>query len=138
LPEDFAMTTLAPSISISDVFAKLRQALQLLADIESLPQPITSADGLRQAIDDLAQLATLLGIDSTWSDRLTTILSDQTVFDLVLAVVQALFASPMPPSPAPNPAPTAVLTTVDPQLLAQWLPLVVQIISLIRQIRGGL
>ena len=51
--------------------SKLRDLLSLLGDIRNITDPLTTADGLKQALTLILQLADTLGLDPTWTDRLT-------------------------------------------------------------------
>jgi hypothetical protein len=134
------MTQTSAPANAFDGLSILRQALELLANIRNLAQPLTSAAGLEQALTSLVQLANLLGVSATWTAQLQSALADPTVFNVVLSVVQRLLGSgsqPGTPSPSPSPAPEqAQAVAIDEQTLSQWLPLVTEIIGLIRAIRG--
>jgi hypothetical protein len=134
------MTQPSAPTNAFDGLSTLRQALQLLANIRNLAQPLASAAGLEQALTSLVQLANLLGVDTTWTARLQSILADPAVFNVVLLIVQHLLGSGSQPgtaSPSPSPATEQTQAIVlDQQTLSQWLPFITEIISLIRQIRG--
>ena len=123
-----------------DGLSTLRQALELLANIRNLAQPLTSADGLEQALTSLVQLANLLGVSAAWTARVQSILADPAVFNVVLLIVQQLLGSGSQPgtaNPSPPPAPEQTQAiTLDEQTLSEWLPFITEIISLIQQIRG--
>ena len=133
------------TISIAQVplggLSKLRDLLSLLADLRNITAPITTADGLRQTLTLILHLADTLGIDPAWSNRLAAILSDQGVFNVVLALLRYLtgVASAEQVSDALHVQSAANESTaiVDEASFVAWLPVVLQLISLLRQIRGN-
>jgi hypothetical protein len=123
----------------SSRLAKLQDLLALLAALRELRDPLTSADGLRQAVALLVRLAELLGIDDAWTERVRSIVLDPGVFNIVLAVVQCLAGMAL--RDEMQDAVRVLLADdhevlVDAQGLIDWLPLVFQIIALLRQLRG--
>jgi hypothetical protein len=123
-----------------DGLSTLRQVLELLANIRNLVEPLTSAAGLEQALTSLVQLANLLGVSATWTAQLQSILTDPTVFNIVLLVVQQLLGSGSQsgtPSPSPSPVPEQTqAVAINEQTLSQWLPFATEISGLVRMIRG--
>jgi hypothetical protein len=116
----------------------LRQLLQLLANIRNLAQPLASAAGLEQALNSLVQLSNLLGIGGAWVAQLQSVLTDPTVFNVVLLIVQQLLGSDSqdgPATPSPLPAPTQS-AAADEATLNQWRPFASEMLGLLRQIRG--
>lgn len=134
-----AATTLAqaPLGSLS----RLRDLLSLLADIRGITAPLTSADGLKQTLTLVLHLADTLGIDPAWTSRLGAILSDPGVFNVVLAIIQYL--SGVAGAEKSDNTIRVQLTASEPEVIVDessfitWLPLVIQLISLVRQIRGN-
>lgn len=80
--------TLALTPSMLNRLAKIREALELVGAISAIERPLTSPDGLRQSIELLLRLAALLGVDDRLIERLASILLDDGVFNIVLAIVQ--------------------------------------------------
>jgi hypothetical protein len=135
------MTQSSPRTSAIGDLGIVQQVLTLLADIRNLAQPLASAAGLQQALNSLVQLASLLGVNAAWIARVQSILADPTIFNVVLLIVQKVLgasSSVGSAEPTSSQAPTqAAAVVLDEQTLAQWLPFISEIISLIRQIRGA-
>ena len=132
------MTESSAPTTAFDSLGTLRQVLDLLAQIRNLNQPLSSAAGLEQALTLLLQLANLLGVSTTWTSSVQSILADPAVLNVVLLIVQQLLGESQTgtPAPSPSPAPQAQAVAISEQSLSQWLPLITEIIGLIRQIRG--
>src|SRR5436305_15201965 len=86
---------------------KLIQVVDLLEQLRAAAATIGTADGLRNVVSLLGQLGQLAGVDAAWTSKLQTILADQQVFDIVLAIVRyvesLLEGAPKAASPAANP-----------------------------------
>ena len=118
---------------------QMHDVLALIGRIRQLQEPITSPDGLRQTIELVLHFAQLLGVSGELTDRLRQILADENVFQIVLSIVRFLLGMAGGESPAGNlRASFDVGNTrrIEQQDLLSWLPIVVQIINLIRLIRG--
>ena len=121
-------------------FSTIRDILSLIEDIRNITDPINSAEGLRQSIGLLIHLASLVGIDSRWTDRLRSVLDNEGVFDIVFAIVR--YTSGIASRETDGDSIRVLLTddgpevVVDAQSFVDWLPIVTQIVSLLRQIRG--
>jgi hypothetical protein len=116
-----------------------RDLLELLASIRNLREPLTSPDGLRQAIALLVRLAELVGIDDAWTSLLRQIVVKASLFNLVLAIVKYLAdVTGWDQSQQSILALSAEgeHVVVDAQSLVDWLPIVLEIIRLLKQIRG--
>ena len=120
-------------------FAKIRELLDVLAALRDLSEPITTPAGLRQTIDLLARVARLVGVDPQWTDRLLSILDDEATFRVVLAIVHFVLNSV-----ARKAEGGAIRITLaeddDVHLTAHaftdWLPLVMQFLNLLSQLRA--
>ncbi len=139
-------------------FGKLSEMLELLSALRGIEQPLTAPEGLRQSLELLLRLAQFAGVDPRWTARLRMLLDDRELFELALAIVRYLARvmdsyvgsavtpgdKPDTPSPAqPSIAaaaanPPAPPVTVDGQSFVDWLPIVLQILSLLRQLRRPL
>ena len=120
--------------------SKIRDLLSLIGAIRDITSPLTSAEGLRQTLNVLLRLADALGVDPAWSNKLATILRDEGVFNVVLAIIQYLMGVAGKEG-ADNALRVRVAASgqeviVEESSFATWLPLVIQLISLVRQIRG--
>ena len=119
----------------------LRDVLELIGRIRQVSDPITSPDGLRQTIELVLRFAELLGVSGELTDRLRQILADDNVFHVVLGIVRLLFGAAAVTTDDGKVRVSFVDGTtaeVEPQDLLSWLPIVVQIINLIRLIRGAM
>jgi hypothetical protein len=122
-------------------WSRLRELLQAIADLQDLNAALTTPDGLRRAVELVLRLGELLGLDAAWLDRLRPILTDDGVLQIVLAVWQFVLGARHEVD-----ADEAVRCRVNgvdapvvvtQQSLADWLPIVVQLISLLRMVRGS-
>jgi|GEM_PF-3375451 len=121
--------------------SKVRDLLSLIAALRDISAPLTTAEGLRQSLAVVLRLADMLGIDPAWSNRLAAILRDEGVFNVVLAIIQYL-TGVAGKQQADNTLRVRIESSareviVDEASFATWLPLVIQLISLLRQIRGN-
>jgi hypothetical protein len=118
---------------------KLRELLEIIAALRAIEDPFSSPAGLRQAVKLLLRLAGLIGVDQVWLDRVRPIVEDDAVLRVVLAVVQyvlgrvGLAADDGSLRAASSDGDEVV---VDAQALIDWLPLVVQLIRMILELRG--
>lgn len=118
----------------------LRSLLDALAALGALAQPLTTAEGLRAALTHLLELARLLGIDPAWIDRLEQVLASDDLLHLVLALIGYITGT------AGHDATDDALRVhvpaenrdvhIGPEQLQVWLPWVVHLVGLLRQIRG--
>jgi hypothetical protein len=111
----------------------LQSLLALLKKLQLLAEPLATADGLRQAIEILVQLGTAAGLNSALLSRLQSLLTDQNGFNSVLSIIayiESLLGSGAAVSASEELA-------IDAQSLADWLPIVIQILQLIQSIRGN-
>jgi hypothetical protein len=129
------------AFQLGSSLATLRQVLDLISSLRKLGDPLTSAEDLRASIALLVQLGGALGIDRAWTDRVSSALNDERVFAIVLAIVQyvaGLSGRELGDGTLKvQNTVTGESLHVEPQALADWLPIVVQLISLLRQIRGA-
>jgi hypothetical protein len=115
----------------------LQGLLALLKKLQQLAQPLATADGLRQAIEMLVQFGAAAGLNSAWISRLQNLLNDQNAFNTVLSIVAYLESLVGSGNPLANDATAPVDLAIDAQSLADWLPIVIQILQLIQSIRGN-
>jgi hypothetical protein len=119
--------------------AKLRELLDLLAAVRQISWPIETADDLRRAVALLVRLGQLVGLDPSWSARLQSILDNPAVFDIVLVIARYLSSQLATDAASDAIFPLSddpVVLDIDAQSLAAWLPIVLQILDLLRQLRG--
>lgn len=70
--------------------ARLRDLLELAARLHELPDPLSSADSLRQALATLATAAQLLGLNVSWLAPLQRLLADDDAVSAALSVARYL------------------------------------------------
>lgn len=129
---------------------KIRDVLAIVGRIRAIDSPLVEAAGLRSAVELLLELAEVVGVDWRWTDRLRRIVENEAIFELVLAIVR--YVSGLVDSGSDDEALHLVSVeglrvlggadgTAGERFEAEgfldWLPLVVQIVSLIRAIQGG-
>ncbi|MCA9103051.1 MAG: hypothetical protein KDA63_17965 [Planctomycetales bacterium] len=123
-------------------FDKIREVIDLIAAIGNLTDPISSEPGLRTAIELVVRFAELIGIDPSWTARLRDALDDEGVFYIVLAVVRFALGLMDTKVDFEGEGATVVLASEDgscvltTQSFLSWLPIVLQLIQLIRGLRG--
>ncbi|MEX2118488.1 MAG: hypothetical protein WD847_02665 [Pirellulales bacterium] len=124
------------------LFEKLRELLRLIAAIGAIDEPLTTPEGLKKAIAVVLELAAFLGLDDELVRRIGLVLTDETVFQIVLAIVRYL-AGMLVVEGQPHDGRlrlTAVegsdSVEVDVAGFLDWLPIVLELIELIRRLRG--
>lgn len=121
-------------------WSRLRELLQAIADLQDLDAVLTTPDGLRRAVELVLRLGELLGLDAAWLDRLRPIVTDDGVLRIVLAVWEFVLGArhEVDADEAVRCRVSGVEApvVVTQQALADWLPIVVQLISLLRIVRG--
>jgi hypothetical protein len=124
---------MAPAIhQLSD----FRDFLELLVAFGQLREPLTSPTGLRQAIELFARLLELSAIESAWIERLRTVLADEHVFNIVLAIVQYLVFFLWEADEEAVLDFTGESCGVDAPSFAAWFPLARDLLTLRRNLRG--
>jgi hypothetical protein len=113
---------------------KLRELLDLLAALRDLREPLTSPEGLRASLELLLRLAEFAGVDRAWTDRVRDIVDDPRAFDIVLAIVRYLHGLTETEQVVQAIA-ECNATDVAAQDFADWLPLILEIIALLRELR---
>ncbi|MCE9604586.1 MAG: hypothetical protein K8U03_06730 [Planctomycetia bacterium] len=113
---------------------RLRDVLELLAAVRDLDAPLDSPEQFRKLIALVVRLGGLFGIDDAWVERLNTILTDDDLVQVVLAIVHYVLHRT-----SRDAGDRAILTqSIDRQSYIDWLPIVVELIRIVRQIRGAL
>ena len=120
----------------SQPLQELHNVIALLAIVPDLREPLTTESRLRKALEIVLWLADRLGIDPEWADRVRLVLDNEHVFRIVLAIAQYL-SSILDENFEEDDALQLMLskTSVDTQSFLQWLPLVLQLISLWQRLR---
>jgi hypothetical protein len=117
-------------------FSRLRDLFELLIDLQQMREPLTTPAGLREAIELFEHLAELLGVEPAWIERLHTILTDEHVFNIVLAIVQYLMFLLWEADEADVLDLSGSSCGIDAQSFSDWLPQVLELITLWRYLRG--
>lgn len=122
--------------------AQLRELLDLVNEVRALDDPFASPDDFRRLITLVVRLGSACGFDSAWLERFERLLTDDDLVAVVLAVTHyvlrgvGLQATGVPSTNMPtasNPQPLVV----DAQSYADWLPLVIELVQLVRKLRGA-
>jgi hypothetical protein len=115
----------------------LQSLLALLKKLQQLAEPLATADGLRQALEMLVEIGGAAGLNSAWIAQLQSLLSDQNAFDTVLSLIAWLESLLGSGSATASEVAAPAELAIDAQSLADWLPIVLQILQLIQSIRGN-
>jgi len=115
--------------------ARLNQLLRLL---RGLTGPLADPENLRSTLYLLLEIGRLVGLEPEWLERLERIVGDDRVFAIVLAIVRAVsgWTSALEAKGQLSVRSAAAGETVAAQGFFDWLPIVVEIIHLLRQLRG--
>ncbi len=121
-------------------FNRIRHTLTVISALRRVRQPFTTAQGLKQSLELLLQLGRTTGLDRTGLAPLQRMVEDEEAFQVVWAIVQYLGGLVCQEH---GTAETLTLTARDGSQTSvptaaffRWLPLVVQVMSLLRQIRA--
>jgi hypothetical protein len=129
--------TLRPGTPVLTSGLNLQSLLALLKKLQQLAEPLATADGLRQAIQLLVQVGTAAGLNSAWISQLESLLSNASAFNTVLSIITYLESLSSTASASADATVANTELAIDAQALADWLPLVIQILQLIESVRGG-
>ncbi|MBL8830715.1 MAG: hypothetical protein JNM18_27320 [Planctomycetaceae bacterium] len=131
-------TTIAIPMLAADRLQRLSRLAKLMQLLRTFSGPLTTPENLRQALNTLLEVAGLVGLDDEWVNRLEQILSDENVFQIVLAVVRALsgWSGAVDSGNQLRVSSVSQQVTVHAQSFVDWLPIVVQLLQLLRQLRG--
>jgi len=124
-------------------FSAIRELLRLWLQLREIEEPLTSPDGLRETLRVVARLAELVGIDAAIVDRILAVLGDEAAIEVILALLQYALGL-IDASSQPDGELRLVMLETDqsvqiaPQALIDWLPFVMTLIDLLREIRGNI
>jgi hypothetical protein len=143
MPQPLPTTAGVPlALPVLGFHNKLRELLDLLAALRAIREPLTSPEGLRASLELLLRLAEFAGVDRAWTDRIRRILDDQRAFEIVLAIVRYLHGliatEEIVRSIAQyNTSAHDAVSTADiaAQDFLDWLPLILEIIAFLRELR---
>ena len=122
------------ALPVLSLNSKLRELLDLLAALRDIREPLTSPEGLRASLELLLRLAEFAGVDHAWTDRIRKILDDPRAFDIVLAIVRYLHGL-LETEQVVQAIAERNATDVAAQDFLDWLPLILEIIALLRELR---
>jgi len=130
--------TIAVPMLVNDRLSRLSRLAQLFAVLRRLSDPLTSPESLRQALGTLVEIAQLLGFDDDWGDKLQQMVNDERLFQIALAIVRAIsgWSGNVDGLNRLHMTNASQHIVVDAQSFVDWLPIVVQIIQLLKQLRG--
>lgn len=134
------MTAVTTRLSIQGLgwerLTRLRDALDLIAAIREIREPFGSPEEFRKLLTFVVRLAEQFGVDASWLDRWESLLTDDRLVQVVLAIAQYVFGilnrDPVAPS-----AQSTQMVVVGEQAFAEWLPLVLELLRLVLRLRGG-
>jgi len=119
--------------------APLRELLQLWLSLRDISEPLTSPEGLRKTLELIARLGELVGLDESIINRISTLLDNPAALNVVLAIVQYVLGVVGGRSQQGDLRVTLLESreevVVDSQSLVEWLPLVISLLNLLREIR---
>ena len=121
-------------------FSRVRQTLSLIAALRRVRQPFTTPEGFRESVQLLLHLARLIGMQSRELVPLQKIVQEEAVFQTTWGIVQYLGGLVHGEQSTQE---TLTLTARDGSQVAiphqaflRWLPVVAQLLSLLRQLRA--
>jgi hypothetical protein len=106
--------------------------MALLGRLRGLGAPLASPEGLKRLLELALKVAEFAGLDDVLLDQLRNVLADEEL----LAFVARLFGRIFGGSPQ-SPASQSPASHVEAQALADWLPLVIQILKLLASLRAA-
>ncbi|MEX2118898.1 MAG: hypothetical protein WD847_04745 [Pirellulales bacterium] len=131
------MIQAVPAWNFEGRLKAIRQMLELAASLRLIGD-LTTSDGLRRAISAMLEFAELLGIDAQRVQWLRGVLLDEGVLNILAALVQYAWGrTTQTPAQADQPPLDSSDGSAELQGIEDWLPLILEILKLIRQLRGG-
>lgn len=115
----------------------LKEILAIVTALQQIREPLTSREGLRASIDLLLRLAEAAGVEPAWTERLRTILENDDVLGIVLAIARFVLPDGDDEEGEPSLETMSGGAIVESEAFVEWLPLVVQVLYLLRRLRGG-
>lgn len=126
-------TTLSVRSAAWQRLAQIRELLDLVNEVRALDDPFASPDDFRRLITLVVRLGSAFGFDSAWLERFERLLTDDDLVAVVLAITHyVLHSTGVKATNAVEPL------VVDAQSYADWLPLVIELVQLVRKLRGAL
>lgn len=118
--------------------ARLRDVLKLVSLFRGEAPVLTDPAGLRQALEAILKLGEIIGLDAAWLARVRSILEIDATFQLVLSLIRFVYDlldGEEKPAEVRSQE-VELLSTVEAQSVLVWLPLVIQLVGLWRQVRA--
>lgn len=122
-----------------------RELAQVVRGLQELDGNWSDGATLRRGIELAIRIGELLGADPAWTGRLRSLLTNDALWEVVQSIVRfvASWEEGPPRMAMQATSGSEVWSTesaaleVEAQSLAVWLPVVLQLISLWRAVRGG-
>ncbi len=123
-------------------WSQLRNALDLIAAIREVRDPFGSIEEFRKLLELIVRLAEQFGVDQHWLDRWESLLTDERLAQVVLAIAQYVLgvlkrsetSTVLTGSSLQAVAPQAIV--VEARSYAEWLPTVIELLRIVLRLRG--
>lgn len=118
----------------------LRELLETLAALRGMDQPFTSPEGWQQVLRLIERLAELAGVEEVWLERLRKFAADEALLAILAAVAEYLWLLRSSDGSALPPVLPMFDTddrTVEALAIEDWLPLLLEIVALLRTLRAA-
>jgi hypothetical protein len=120
-------------LGLGQGLARLRWLAAWLAEWREMSEPLTEREGLRRTIELVIELGAQFGVEEAWLERLRTVLVNEQVFGIVLAIVRFV-VDRLDGNDERLSAQAEV--TVETAALVEWLPLVLELLQVVWRLRG--
>jgi hypothetical protein len=134
------MTAVTTRLSIQGLgwerLTRLRDALDLVAAIREMKDPFASPEDFRRLLTLVVRLAEQFGLEPSWLERWESLLNDDRLTQVVLAVAQYVLGILNGRERTVSPQSTQPVV-VGAQLYAEWLPLVLELLRVVLSLRGA-
>lgn len=134
------MTAVTTRLSIQGLgwerLTRLRDALDLVAAIREMKDPFGSPEDFRRLLTLVVRLAEQFGLEPSWLERWESLLNDDRLTQVVLAVAQYVLGILNGRERTVSPQSTQPVV-VGAQLYAEWLPLVLELLRVVLSLRGA-
>ena len=122
--------------------AQLRELLDLVNSVRALDDPFATPEDFRRLITLVVRLGSAFGFDAPSLQRFEQLLTDDDLVAAVLAITHYVLRSTGLQSTTLRTASLQATSTVEPlvvdaQSYADWLPLVIELVQLVRKLRGA-
>lgn len=137
------MTAVTTRLSVEGLgwerLTRFRDALDLIAAIREIRDPFATPDEFRKLLSFVVRLAEQFGVDPNWLERWESLLTDDRLVQVVLAIAQYVLGTLNRSQVESHTSAqsTQALVVVGAQVYAEWLPLVLELLRLVLRLRGG-